>query len=300
MESIEELKAYYNWGMEDEENLRKMRDFGKKYSAEFVHELHNYLATFKDVEKYIPNERVLKRHGEKLKNWFEILFSGEYDAKYIKFLYRIGEVHVKIGLPPHYMTATMNFIRRFILEKLTHELGCSKTRDKIMSSVEKLLDLNLDVMLSSYREEELKLYLALGKYQRILIEGIRRISYGFDIFIVLALLISGLFLISWIVYEMYMIINGEMLLEKGVLSLMGAVLILYAVSELLDGEIKRLRGGLLSLKMFVSVALAAVIRKVLILSLSPEKITEILAISGLLLSLAVVYWAIHKVEAKSS
>jgi uncharacterized membrane protein (DUF373 family) len=198
------------------------------------------------------------------------------------------------------MTATMNFIRRFILEKLTLELGCSKNRDKVMSSVEKLLDLNLDVMLSSYREEELKLYLALGKYQRILIEGIRRISYGFDIFIVLALLISGLFLVSWIVYEMFMVIKGEMLLEKGVLSLMGTVLILYAVSELLNGEIKRLRGGVLSLKVFVGIALAAVIRKVLILSLSPEKITEILAISGLLLSLAMVYWAIHKVEAKGS
>ena len=298
METIEEHKVYYNWRAEDDENLRKIRDFGKKYSAEFVQELHYYLATFKDVEKYIPDEKALERHGEKLKSWFEILFSGEYDAKYIKSIYRIGEVHLKIGLPPHYMTATMNFIRRFILEKLTLELGCSENRDKIMSSVEKLLDLNLDVMISSYREEELKLYLALGKYQRILIEGIRRISYGFDIFIVVALLISGLFLISWILYEMFMIINGEMVLEKGVLSLMGTVLILYAVSELLDGEIKRLRGGVLSLKVFVSVALAAVIRKVLILSLSPEKIVEILAISGLLLSLAVVYWAIHKVEAK--
>ncbi|WP_456473861.1 protoglobin domain-containing protein [Candidatus Pyrohabitans sp.] len=298
METIEEHKVYYNWGAEDEENLRKLGDFGKKYSAEFVQELHYYLATFKDVEKYIPDEKALERHGEKLKYWFEILFSGEYDAKYIKSIYRIGEVHLKIGLPPHYMTATMNFIRRFILEKLTLELGSSENRDRVMSSVEKLLDLNLDVMISSYREEELKLYLALGKYQRILIEGIRRISYGFDIFIVVALLISGLFLVSWIVYEMFMIINGEMALEKGVLSLMGTVLILYAVSELLDGEIKRLKGGLLSLKVFVSVALAAVIRKVLILSLSPEKIIEILAISGLLLSLAVVYWAIYKVEAR--
>ncbi len=299
MEDIEELKAYYNWGVEDEENLKKMRDFGKKYSTEFVQELHNYLATFKDVEKYIPDEKVLKRHGEKLKNWFETIFYGEYDDKYVKSLYRIGEVHVKIGLPPHYMTVTMNFIRRFILEKLTFELGCSEDRDKVMSSVEKLLDLNLDVMLSSYREEELKLYLPLGKYQRILIGGIKRISYGFDIFIILSLLISGLFLIFWILYEMFMIINGTMLLEKGVLSLMGTVLILYAVSELLDGEIKRLRGGVLSLKVFVSVALAAVIRKVLILSLSPEKITEILAIAGLLLSLALVYWAIHRVEAKA-
>jgi uncharacterized membrane protein (DUF373 family) len=296
METVEELKVYYSWEVEDEKNLRMLGDFGRRYSEEFVRKLHHHLSTFADVDRYIPDEQVRGRHREKLKHWFEALFSGEYGAAYVKSIHRVGEVHARMGLPPNYMTATTNFIRRFILEKLTQELGCSENRDRTMSSVEKLLDLNLDVMLSSYREEELKRYLALGKYQKTLIEGIRRISYGFDIFIVLALLISGLFLVSWIVYEMFLVLEGRTPLEKGVLSLMGTVLILYAVSELLSGEINRLKGGVLSLKVFVGIALAAVIRKVLLLSLSPERVAEIVAISTLLLSLAVIYWAIHRVE----
>ncbi|MFP3908268.1 MAG: phosphate-starvation-inducible PsiE family protein [Archaeoglobaceae archaeon] len=43
-------------------------------------------------------------------------------------------------------------------------------------------------------------------------------------------------------------------------------------------------------------ALAAVIRKVLMISLTPEKVNEIIAIGFLLLVLGVVYWIIYKAE----
>jgi uncharacterized membrane protein (DUF373 family) len=75
-------------------------------------------------------------------------------------------------------------------------------------------------------------------------------------------------------------------------------LILYAISELLSEEIKHRKGSTLSLKIFVGVALAAVIRKVLILSLSPEKVQELITLSLVILALGVVFWLIHRVESK--
>jgi uncharacterized membrane protein (DUF373 family) len=136
----------------------------------------------------------------------------------------------------------------------------------------------------------------LKKYQGKLLEGIKKASDGFDIFLVLALLMAGLLLIYWAVYDIFLVFQGGLLLQEGVLSMMGVLLIFYAVSELLKEELKRIKGGTLSLKVFVSLALAAVIRKVLIISLTPEKVNEILSLSVLLLSLGAVYWAIHKVE----
>jgi uncharacterized membrane protein (DUF373 family) len=136
----------------------------------------------------------------------------------------------------------------------------------------------------------------LKKYQSKLLEGIKKASDGFDIFLVLALLMAGLLLIYWAVYDIFLVFQGSLLLQEGVLSMMGVLLIFYAVSELLKEELKRIKGGTLSLKVFVSLALAAVIRKVLIVSLTPEKVNEILSLSVLLLSLGAVYWAIHKVE----
>ncbi len=88
-------------------------------------------------------------------------------------------------------------------------------------------------------------------------------------------------------------------LEKGGLSILGSVLILYAISELLAEEVKHIRGSPVSIKVFVGVALAAVIRKVLILSLSPEKFMELLSLSAVLIALGLIYWIIHNVEAKA-
>lgn len=296
METIDQLKVHYQWSPAVDEHLKKLRGFGEKYKEPFIEGLYDYLTNFEDTRKYLPDENVMGRHKEKLKHWFVALFSGKYDSGYMRNLYRIGEVHVKLGLPPHYVIASMNFVRQFLSEKLTLEFGSSRERDEIMQSVNTILDVNLDIMTSSYREEELKLYLASGRYQKVLIENVRRASWFFDFFIVLAFTLVGLFLIAHIGHEIYSVFRGVLPLERGAISIMGSMLILYAVSELLSEGIKHIRGGALGLKVFVTVALAAIIRKVLILSLSPEQVTELLILAALLLSLGITYWLIRKAE----
>lgn len=299
METIEELKVHYGWSERDEANLRKVSWLGDRYAESFIESFYSYLENFKDTSEFLPDEETRKRHKEKVKNWFRELFTSHYDAQYLRKLYRIGEVHYRIGLPPHYVQASMNFVRNYIYDRLTEELGCTPERDKIMTSINKALDLNLDVMVNSFREEELKRYLAAGRYQKILIESIRKVSWFFDIFLIMTLTIVGIFLIVWIGYELWLVLIGELPLERGGLSVLGSALILYAVSELLGEEIKHVRGAAISLKVFVGVALAAVIRKVLIVSLSPEKVQELITLSLITLSLGVVFWLIYKVEAKS-
>lgn len=298
METIEQLKTHYRWNAEVDEHLKKLEAFGEKYKVEFIEGLYDYLATFEDTRTYLPDEQVMGRHKDKLMKWFGALFSGRHDAQYMRNLYRIGEVHVKLGLPPHYVNASMGFVRRFIGEKLTLELGRSEERDAVAESVDKVLDVNLDVMTSSYREEELKLYLASGKYQKILIENVRRASWFFDMFIVVAFSVVGLFLITRIGQEMFAVVAGDVALEKGAISVMGSMLILYAISELLGEGIKHIRGGALGLKVFVTVALAAIIRKILIVSLSSEQSQELFVLALLLFSLGVTYWLIRRAEEK--
>mgnify|MGYP000225528715 CR=1 FL=1 len=299
METIEELKVHYNWSREDEENLSKVSWIAEKYKDEFIEQFYRYLENFPDTSKYLPSEEVRNRHKEKIKNWFVSLFNSKYDAQYLRKLYRIGETHVKIGLPPHYVQASMNFVRSYLTEKINKELGHLPEINRILISVNKVLDINLDVMVNSFREEELRLYLATGKYEKILIENIRRTSWFFDMFIVLTLTVVGIFLIVWIIYEIWLIFLGQLPLERGGLSILGSILILYAISELLSEEIKHIKGSSLSLKVFVGVALAAVIRKVLVTSLSPEKVQELITLSFVILSLGIVFWLIYKVESRT-
>ncbi|MFN3568374.1 MAG: protoglobin domain-containing protein [Caldimicrobium sp.] len=298
METIERLKVHYNWTEKDEENLKFVSWIAEQCKDEFVEEFYRYLENFKDTSKYLPDEETRSRHKEKVKNWFVSLFTSKYDSQYLRRLYRIGETHVRIGLPPHYVQASMNFVREYIMNKIIEKLGHSEETKRILVSINKALDMNLDIMVNSFREKELRFYLALGRYQRFLIENIRRISWFFDAFIVLTLTLVGIFLIIWISYEFWLVITGELPLERGGLGILGSVLILYAISELLSEEIKHIRGGTISLKVFVGVALAAIIRKVLVISLTPEKVQELLILSLVTISLALVFWLIYRVEAK--
>ena len=298
METIEQLKVHYNWTEKDEENLKSVSWIAEQYKDEFIEEFYRYLENFKDTSVYLPDEETRSRHKEKVKNWFVSLFTSKYDSQYLRRLYRIGETHVRIGLPPHYVQASMNFVREYIMNKIIGKLGQSEETKRILVSINKALDMNLDVMVNSFREEELRLYLAAGRYQRFLIENIRRISWFFDAFIIFTLTLVGIFLIIWISYEFWLVITGGLPLERGGLGILGSVLILYAISELLSEEIKHIRGGTISLKVFVGVALAAIIRKVLVISLTPEKVQELLILSIVTISLGLVFWLIYRVEAK--
>jgi uncharacterized membrane protein (DUF373 family) len=77
---------------------------------------------------------------------------------------------------------------------------------------------------------------------------------------------------------------------------MGSLLMLWVVIELIDNEIRQLRGGRFAIKVFISVALVAVIRKILVTTLSAEAIGAQISLIAAVAVLGVVYWLISKVE----
>jgi uncharacterized membrane protein (DUF373 family) len=101
-------------------------------------------------------------------------------------------------------------------------------------------------------------------------------------------------LIGLFAYDLTHLFKGD--LEKGLLSTMGSLLMLWVVIELIDNEIRQLRGGRFAIKVFISVALVAVIRKILVTTLSAEAIGAQISLIAAVAVLGVVYWLISKVE----
>jgi hypothetical protein len=48
-----------------------------------------------------------------LENWFVQLFSGRYDADYVRGRLQIGKTHVRIGLPVRYPLAMLDMLIEF-------------------------------------------------------------------------------------------------------------------------------------------------------------------------------------------
>lgn len=292
MQTIEDFKKAYFIIEQDSENLKSVKDLAEKQKEDFISKFYDYLLRFKDASRFLPDDETVKRHKEKVKWWFVRLFEGNYNEEYLRSLNKIGEVHVKIGLPCHYVNSSMSFVRRYCYKMLTEEFGCSKHRDDIINSVDKLIDLNLDVMTISYREVELRTYILPRKFEYNLIEFARRFAFGVDILLLFVLMLTVVFVLGFVGYEIYTIWSGEISIETGILKILGTLLIIWAIGELIGAEIQHLRGSKFAVTAFITLAIAAVIRKILIATLTTERVADILTLGGIVLALGIVYWLI--------
>jgi uncharacterized membrane protein (DUF373 family) len=87
-------------------------------------------------------------------------------------------------------------------------------------------------------------------------------------------------------------------LDKGLVSALGSLLVLWLAIELLEAECDRLGGGELQLSLFVGVGLVAFIRKVLIATLSHEDIRMELVYLGGIFIFGIIYWLISRAESR--
>jgi len=292
METIEDIKKAYLFTEQDADNLVSIKNLMEKNREDFILKFYDHILRFKNVSHYLVDENVISKHKGKVKEWFITLFTGNYTEEYLRSIYKIGEIHVKIGLPGHYVNSSMSFVRRYCYKLLTDEFGCSRQRDMIVNSIDKILDMNLDIMTFSYREEELRSYILPRKVEYNVIEFARRFAFTLDLFLLITLILASVFVLGFVCYEIYSIAIGVTSIETGILKILGTLLIIWAIGELLNTEIHHLKGGKFAVTAFLTLAIAAVIRKILIATLSTEKIADILALGGIVLTLGIVYWLI--------
>ncbi|MDO8445838.1 MAG: protoglobin domain-containing protein [Deltaproteobacteria bacterium] len=294
MESIDKIKAHYSFTTRDAQNLKGLLPLMEMHKEAFPKEFYQYVKNFEDASKYLKDQETIERHQAALKEWFKNLFSGEYDNAYLRELERIGMTHVKINLPAHYVNAAMHFVKQYCGKILRKEIGDEKERLYLWGSIEKILDINLDAMTSSYIEEGRRAYFISERIESYLINFARRFSYGLNLFLIIGLVLMGLTVLGLFVYDITHIFAGD--IEKGLLGTLGSLLMLWVVIELVDTEIKHLKGGKFAIKVFIGVALVAVIRKLLVVMLKAEAVEAQFTLIAAIAVLGAVYWLISKIE----
>ena len=294
MDDAKKLKLHYDFTQEDVDRILEVGSKLIEEDSDFVEALYNYLLPITEARAFLLDQEVVARHKQHLRHWYVRLFSGNYDAAYFAKLVRIGETHVRIGLPTHYVNSTISFIRRYIGSRISEHFKGRDDLPLLIGSCEKILDINLDVFTGSYLEEEMSAYSSVSKFKLKLIGVAKRVSNVTDLVLILALMLVAPFVVGLFAYDIYLLFVGEVSIEEGILKILGSLLILWAVSELMEEEVRHLRGEGFAIAAFLGLAIAAMIRKILITSLSGDKMIELLSYGGSLLALGIVYWVIVK------
>lgn len=293
METIEIIKSHYGFTPDDARKLARIKPVMEKYGDEFITEFYEYIKNFEEAYIFLKDSATIKRHQSALKMWFINLFGGNYGDQYLSGLNKVGMVHVRINLHAHYVNAAFHFVKLFCRKVLRKEITDKEECLDLEGPVEKILDINLDIFTSSYIEEEKKFFLS-QKVESHLIQLVNRFAYGLNLILVFGLVILGLIVLGLFGYDLFQIRHGDV--EKVALSILGTLLMFWLVIMLMRTEIRQLRGAKFSIKVFLNVAMVAVIRKILVSSVAQTNVEAQTALVVTVAVLGIVYWLVSKVE----
>ena len=287
-----EIKNHYFFNEEDSETLKSLLPIAEENQERMSDEFYNFMLGIPETAAFLQNEKTLERLKQTHCSWFVSIFRGNYDNQYLHNLQRIGHAHVRIGLNAHFVNASMQVIRRFVCEMIRENFPDREERRRYTEAAEKMLDINLDIMTASYMEEELKKFFISRHLESKLIHATERFTYGLNLILIFALIGVSLSVVGLFLWEIFHIFGGDF--EKGILSSLGTLLILWMMIELMDNEIKTLKGGRFNILVFIGVVIVAIIREVLISTLRHDLLSTQVFLAGTLLILGIVYYLVAK------
>ena len=150
---LDEMKRYIGFSEEDARLLRELGPRMEKYMPEMAERFYSQIPHHPDAARvFTEGEVQVNRLKGTLQHWARGLFCGVYDKAYEELRYRIGQVHVRIGLEQKYVISAMGIVRAFLTECLLLEFTASDVRIRFSRSLGKILDLDLNLMCQSYME----------------------------------------------------------------------------------------------------------------------------------------------------
>jgi len=154
---FQELKSYVGFGRADEEALRALHPAAAPGFAAIADEFYRRALEHEGSRRALQGGEAQIGHLKvTLVAWMERLLSGPWDEEYFEARCRIGRKHVRIGLEQHYMFGGMNVIRRGLNQLVDDAyLGQPPRLAAARRAVGRILDLELAVMLHTYREDML-------------------------------------------------------------------------------------------------------------------------------------------------
>ncbi len=152
---FEELRRYVRFGEEDGAALRALHDAAAPSFDAIAEVFYARILSHEGARKaLVGGESSVGHLKVTLVAWMDSLLRGPWDEAYWERRYAIGRVHVRIGLPQHYMFGAMNVIRGELARIAWTRFHADPDElERVRIALGKVLDLELAIMLTTYRDD---------------------------------------------------------------------------------------------------------------------------------------------------
>ncbi|MCB9683346.1 MAG: hypothetical protein H6733_17915 [Alphaproteobacteria bacterium] len=164
-----DMKAFLKWTPADESNLVALADIVERHGPGISD------AFYASLQAYPPTAAIVEGRVDALKathlRWMRDLTQGDYSEAFYDGQFRIGEVHVAVGIDPAYVEAVMSVLRFQFRAALYTEFDPARAGE-LFDSLCKVLDLSLMVINLSYQDERIARISGFTGMGRKLIENL--------------------------------------------------------------------------------------------------------------------------------
>ena len=149
MNGLDELFAYVDFSDDDRARLRALHPVLAPYFPEVAERFYEAVNASPSAAAVLRGPEQVERLRMTLIDWMGSGLLGPHDERFYEKRSRIGRRHVAIGLPHDYMVTAMSVVRIAYLDRIS-ALFPPDEAQAIARSVNKLLDIELAVMVSHY------------------------------------------------------------------------------------------------------------------------------------------------------
>ncbi len=148
---VSEMKRYLGLDPQDIDLLRQLGPRLEKHFPEMAERFYSQIPHHPSAFRvFTGGQAQIERLKETLQEWAYGLFHGTYDDAYAAERFQIGYRHVRIGLEQKYVISAMGIVRAFLQDCLLLEVPESEERRRFAIALNRILDLDLNLMCESY------------------------------------------------------------------------------------------------------------------------------------------------------
>ena len=168
---FEELCEYVGFGPDDWAALRALHSHAAPYFPVIVEEFYARLQAHPSASAVLRGQDQVERLKITLRGWLDRLLAGPWDEDYFELRSRIGRVHVRVKLPQRYMFTAMTLIRLHLMRVAeTAYAGAPAALSGATRALSKVIDIELAIMLQTFREDSLAHLRRLERVEKHLLE----------------------------------------------------------------------------------------------------------------------------------